>query len=238
MTAVVEEIRSRGPELVIAGPAFGSGRYGLLCVEICQSVSQALNIPCLTAMHPDNPGVEIYRGYHNAGVFLLPTRETAAGMQEALAALVRFACRLEEKGEIGPALEEGYLPRNIRRLEKTSTTGAERATEMLLATLADEAVVSEIPVENWDRVEPAAPLADLAHANIAVVTTSGVVPWGNPDGFRTYRNTSWRSGSATGSRQQASTPDRRGCAGSPPDRGSRTYRLLSRQFLNRHKGDG
>ena len=37
-----------------------------------------------------------------------------------------------------------------------------------------------------------APLADLAHANIAVVTTSGVVPWGNPDGFRTYRNTSWR----------------------------------------------
>lgn len=192
MTAVVEEIRSRAPALVIAGPAFGSGRYGVACAEICESVSQALRIPCVTAMYPDNPGVEIYRGFHNAGVFLLPTRETAAGMQEALAALARFAYRLGDGEEIGPAREEGYLPRNIRRLERTSTTGAERATEMLLATLADEPVVSEIPIENWDRVEPAAPVTDLAHANIAVVTTSGVVPWGNPDGFRTYRNTSWR----------------------------------------------
>jgi len=192
MEAVVQEIRSRGPLIVIAGPAFGSGRYGLMCAEICQTVSDALAIPCLTAMHPDNPGVDIYREYHNPGVFLLPTPETAAGMQETLASLARFMCRLLASGEIGPALEEGYLPRNIRRLEKTSTPGAERATEMLLRTLADEPPMSEVPIENWDRVEPAAPLTDLAHANIAVVTTSGVVPWGNPDGFRTYRNTYWR----------------------------------------------
>ena len=26
----------------------------------------------------------------------------------------------------------------------------------------------------------------------AVICTGGVVPWGNPDGFKTYRNTFWR----------------------------------------------
>ena len=35
-------------------------------------------------------------------------------------------------------------------------------------------------------------MEDLSSATVAVVTTSGVVPWGNPDGFRTFRNTFWR----------------------------------------------
>lgn len=192
MEAILFELRRREPELVIAGPAFGSGRYGVACAVMCQGVSEALGVPCVTAMHPDNPGVDIYREQHNPGVFLLPTQETAAGMKEALSALARFTLRLQDGRAIGPALGEGYVPRNIRRLERTSTSGAQRATEMLLQALAGQPAASEVPVENWDRVEPAAPLADLAHANIAVVTTSGVVPWGNPDGFRTYRNTYWR----------------------------------------------
>ena len=189
---IVEKIRALEPQLLIAGPAFASGRYGFLCVETCQAVSEDLGIPCLTAMHPENPAVETYRQYHNAGVFLLPTAQSAAGMQQALASLVRFAMRLAEGPAMGPASEEGYLPRDIRRLETAASPGAERATEMLLRSLAGEPVASEIPIEDWDRVDPAAPLRDLAHATLAVVTTSGVVPWGNPDGFRTYRNTYWR----------------------------------------------
>lgn len=190
--AMLDEIRRREPELVVAGPAFGSGRYGVACVEICQAVSGALAVPCVTAMHPDNPGVELYREYRNPGVFLLPAQETAAGMKTALAALAAFGLRLGEGREIGPAADAGYVPRNIRRLERASAPGARRATGMLLRVLAGAPPMSEIPIENFDRVEPAAPLTDLAHAYIAVVTTSGVVPWGNPDGFRTYRNTYWR----------------------------------------------
>jgi glycine reductase len=44
----------------------------------------------------------------------------------------------------------------------------------------------------WDDAAPAAPLANVKERNIAVVTTSGMVPWGNPDKFKTYRNTYWR----------------------------------------------
>ena len=57
------------PEVMIAGPAFNSGRYGLTCVEICNSVAQGLEIPCLTAMHEENPGVgRISRTRQFAGV--------------------------------------------------------------------------------------------------------------------------------------------------------------------------
>ena len=33
----------------------------------------------------------------------------------------------------------------------------------------------------FDRVEPAAPITDMAHTKIAIVTSGGIVPQGNPD---------------------------------------------------------
>jgi betaine reductase len=47
-------------------------------------------------------------------------------------------------------------------------------------------------MEVWDDAPPAPALAQVKDRNIALVTTSGVVPWGNPDKFKTYRNTYWR----------------------------------------------
>ena len=190
--AILNEVRSRQPQAVVAGPAFNSGRYGLSCVEICHSISNALAIPCVTAMHPENPAVETYRDYHNEKIFLLPTAETAAGMGEALVSMARFVCRLATGEEIGPASEEGYLPRGIRRLQKTDRPGVERAIEMLLKKMRNESFVTEVPMEIWDQAVPAPALSHLAGKTIAIITTSGVVPWGNPDGFKTYRNTQWR----------------------------------------------
>jgi glycine reductase len=190
--AILREVRSRQPQVIVAGPAFNSGRYGLACVEICKTLTDALEVPCVTAMHPQNPAVETYHKYHNPRVYLLPTAETAAGMNEALAALARFACRLGSAAEIGPAQEEGYLPRGIRRLERDDRPGVERAIDMLLSKLQGEAPTTEVPMEVWDRITPAHAIRDLSGATIAVITTSGVVPWGNPDRFKTYRNTFWR----------------------------------------------
>ena len=48
------------------------------------------------------------------------------------------------------------------------------------------------PMELWDDAAPAPALVRVNERNLAVVTTSGVVPWGNPDKFKTYRNTYWR----------------------------------------------
>ena len=63
---------------------------------------------------------------------------------------------------------------------------------MLLAKVADKPFATEVPMEIWDKIAPAAPLADVASAKLAMICTGGVVPWGNPDGFKTYRNTFWR----------------------------------------------
>ncbi|MBI4527319.1 MAG: glycine/betaine/sarcosine/D-proline family reductase selenoprotein B [Deltaproteobacteria bacterium] len=196
--AILREVRSRKPQVVVAGPAFNSGRYGLSCVAICNAIAEALEIPCVTAMHPENPGVSMYENYHNLKIFLLPTAETAAGMSDALDALARFASRLGSGVSIRSAREEGYLPRGIRRQERVDRPGVERAIDMLLSDLKDEPFVSEIPLQIWDQVSPAPPLRGLSSATIAIVSTSGVVPWGNPDGFKTYRNTYWRKYSIAG----------------------------------------
>lgn len=190
--AIVREVGLRRPDVLVAGPAFSSGRYGVASVELCQAVSESLRVPCVVGMHLENPGVSAYREYRNLRVYLLPTGESAAGMAQALSSLARFAHRVGSGAEIGSAEEEGYIPRGIRRLERTSRAGVERAIDILLKKVRGEAFVSEVPMEVWDQVTPAAPLTDASSATIAVITTSGVVPWGNPDGFKTYRNTFWR----------------------------------------------
>lgn len=192
MRAILEAVRARRPEILVAGPAFNSGRYGMSCVEVCHRVAGELQIPCVTAMHEDNPAIGAYRELADARVFCLPASETAAGMSDALKAMAKFVARLAAGAAIGPALQEGYLPRGIRRLEQTDRTGAERAIDMLLKKVNNEPFVTEIPMEAWDDIAPAPALADLKNRNIAVITTSGVVPWGNPDRFKTYRNTQWR----------------------------------------------
>ncbi len=190
--SVLDAVREKRPQVLVAGPAFNAGRYGMSCVEICHAVATTLNIPCVTAMHEENPALLAYRDRADSEVFCLPTSETTAGMTEALKAMAKFALRLAKKESIGPAAREGYLSRGIRRIVKTERPGYERAIDMLLKKINNEPFETEIHMEAWEEIVPAAPLTDLAERNIAVVTTSGVVPWGNPDRFKTYRNTFWR----------------------------------------------
>jgi glycine reductase len=192
IAAILAGLKEHRPDVIVAGPAFNAGRYGLACAEICQTVSERLGLPCVSGMEPENPAVSLYREAHNDKVFFFPTSETAAGMAAALKTIAPFACRLALGEEIGAANVEGYLPRGIRRLTRVDRPAADRAIDMLLAKVAGQPFETEVPMEIWDKVAPAAPLPDVAAAKLAVICTGGVVPWGNPDGFKTYRNTFWR----------------------------------------------
>jgi len=192
MNTVLDAVREHHPQVLVAGPAFNSGRYGISCAEICNAVAKALDIPCVTAMHEENPGVGTYRDFVNPNIYCLPTAASTAGMADALKALAKFAIRLASGETIGPAQREGYIGRGIRRLERTDRRGVDRAIDMLLKKINHEPFETEIPMELWDDVPPAPPLSHVNERNLAVVTTSGVVPWGNPDRFKTYRNTHWR----------------------------------------------
>ena len=46
---------------------------------------------------------------------------------------------------------------------------------------AGEPYVTELPMPVFDRVKPAPAVKDMAHARIALITSGGIVPQGNPD---------------------------------------------------------
>ena len=176
VAAIKGHLEALKPDVLVAGPAFGSGRYGLACAEVCKT-AQALGIKALTAMHPDNPGVQ--NGWPE--VLMAPTGETSADMPQALAAMVRLAGKLVRGEALGPAETEGYMPRGVRRVHDRQRPGYQRALDMLLAKLKDQPFHTEVPIHAPERVNPAAPIADLPRATIAMVTTGGLVRKGNPD---------------------------------------------------------
>ncbi|MBT3272815.1 MAG: glycine/betaine/sarcosine/D-proline family reductase selenoprotein B [Spirochaetales bacterium] len=164
------------PDIVIAGPAFNAGRYGLACGMVAKLCSR-LGIPVLSGLFPENPAVEIYRKYG----YFWPTAETAAGMRKAIPAIAELAVKLGKNGKLGTALEDGYIPRGFRNNEYVTKNAARRAIDMLMSRLAGQTPITEVPLRSFEQVEPAAPLGDLSTATIAIVTGGGMVPKGNPD---------------------------------------------------------
>lgn len=176
LAAITAHVQTLRPDVVIAGPAFNAGRYGLACAQVCQAV-QHLAVPAVCGMHPDNPGVLSYR----TAVLIVPTGATSADMPQALAALVRLASKLGRGEPLGPAEIEGYLPRGTRQVYDRQRPGYQRALDMLKAKLQGEPFVTEVPIHAPEKVSPAAPIGDLSGATIAMVTTGGLVRKGNPD---------------------------------------------------------
>src|SRR5687768_16245980 len=58
---LVALVAAQRPDLVIAGPAFLAGRYGVACGALCAAVQAELKVPAVTGMHAENPGVDLYR---------------------------------------------------------------------------------------------------------------------------------------------------------------------------------
>ena len=172
-----------GPDVFIAGPAFGSGRYGYACGTLVASAAER-GIPSVVAMHPENPGVDA------AGkAYVVPTAVNVAGMRDALPRLARLATALAQGRELGTGDDEGYLPRGFRRNYFAEKTGAERAVDLLLAKLGGEAH-TEVG-GGLDRVEPPAAVRDLSETLVALVTEAGCVPQGNPDRLASVRAKGW-----------------------------------------------
>ena len=165
------------PDVLIAGPAFHAGRYGMACGAVCKAVQDHLGVPAVTGMYQENPGLEIYRN----DVYIVPTADSARGMGEAIPKMVALARKLAAKEKIGRPSEEGYFPRGLLVNEMADKTGAERVVDMLLSKLQGKPFESEVPRPVYDRVQPAPPIREMGAATIALVTDGGLVPKGNPD---------------------------------------------------------
>ena len=174
---VFELVRRFNPDFFIAGPAFNAGRYGPACGAMCQAVHERLNIPAVTGMYVENPGLELYR----KEVYILETARSTAGMGEAVRSMTRLVLKLVEGKALGAPDGEGYFPRGIRKNEFVEDRAAERAVRTLLLKLKGESYVNEIPYLSVDKVSPSPPLREKGKATIALVTDGGIVPLGNPD---------------------------------------------------------
>ena len=175
-------IRSLQPDLLIAGPAFNAGRYGPACGAVCKAVQEELRIPAVTAMYPENPGVDLYR----RDVLIVKAGPSAAGMRDAVRAMSALL-RKRVAGEPTSPEADGYLPSGIRENVRAARSGAVRAVDMLLTLLAGGEITTELPMPVFDYVPPAPPVRDMARARIALVTEGGFVPTGNPDQLESSR---------------------------------------------------
>jgi glycine reductase complex component B subunit gamma len=187
LTQALQQLGSMEPDILVTGPAFDSGVYGLNCARLGNAVAEALGLPVVSAMFPENPGVDIGR----RRAYVVSTGRSTGAMSQALAAMAPLILRLGRGEAVGGPDEAGYLPRGLRLNAFASVNGAERAVEMLLRKVAGTPYRTEIPVPEFDEVAPARPLGCLGETVVAVVTTGGIVPRGNPDRIESRRATRW-----------------------------------------------
>ena len=176
--AVRDALEIHKPDVLVAGPAFDAGRYGLACAQICKLARDA-GIPAVTAMTPDNTGITTY----GREVIAVPTGTSPVEMLGILGKVASIALKLARHGEeaLGPASGEGYMPRGIRRSVSRETSGAARAVDMFEARLRGSGFQSEVFIRQYDNVPPQPPITSLSERTIALVTSGGMVVKGNPD---------------------------------------------------------
>ncbi len=185
--AVAQELlgmaRAAGAELLVAGPAFGSGRYGLACARLVAAAAAA-GLPALATMHPDNPGIT------DAGATpVVAAGATAREMRPTLQRVAAAIAKLATGATLTAA--DGRVVRAARIGRLVEHRAAHRAVELVLDRLGGDRESTEIPVGGFDAVEPAAPVDKAASATVALVTEGAVVPIGNPDRLESARATRW-----------------------------------------------
>jgi glycine reductase len=184
-TEILALAKEAGAELLVAGPAFGSGRYGIACARVAAAASAA-GVPALAAMDPSNPGLP-----EVAPAIAVNSGEAARHMADALTRMAAAAAVLARGGTPGEA--EGVIsgaPAGARRNTVSPHAAAERAVLLALSRLAG-GKQTEIKLPDFGHVAPAAPIADPREALVAILTEGALVPSGNPDRLESARAKHW-----------------------------------------------
>jgi glycine reductase len=147
------------------------------CGTIAKEVQDNLGIPAVSGMYIENPGADMFK----KDVYIIETKGSAAGMRAAVSKMAPLALKLARKEAIGASAEEGYLPNGTRKNFFEEKRGSRRAVEMLIKKLNGKSFVTEYPMPSFDKVEPNPAVKDITTARIALVTSGGIVPAGNPD---------------------------------------------------------
>lgn len=183
----LELVKSLDADIFFSGPAFNAGRYGLSAGNMAAAVKNELGIPTVTAMYHENPAVELFR----KDTYIIKTEILSSDMRNVVPKMTDIGLRLLKGEEIGSAEDEDYIKRDIIKNEYQNKNAAERAVDMVLASIKDEYFQTELKPPIFDTIEPAKAITDITKARIAIVTDGGLIPQDNPDKLKPNGSTNW-----------------------------------------------
>lgn len=180
---ILELAKQAGAEIIVAGPAFTSGRYGLACARVAALATRS-GLSAIASMHPENPGIgEV------GSAIVIEAGAMSREMENSLQRLANAISKLVAGEPIG--VSEGRIGVVPRRNVRESRSGSERAVDLALLRLSGDRGATEIPLPRSDRVCPASPVGGLSQSTVALLTEGGLVPVGNPDRLESSRATRW-----------------------------------------------
>lgn len=165
-------------DLLLAGPAFMAGRYGVCCTEVCNYIHNTRGVPAVTCMFEENPGRELYP----KSMYVVRGGNSAGTMRKDASAMAALANKILNDEEVLWADAEGYFPRGFRWQipHPEGIQSCRRAVDMLLKRINNEPFESELPITAEEKV-PIAPPRDASKCRVAFVSTGGLVVMGNPN---------------------------------------------------------
>jgi glycine reductase complex component B subunit gamma len=189
IATALEKIRQAKADLLVAGPCFLAGRYGMAAGALCTEVQAKLEIPVITGMAQENPGADLYR----ESLYIIDSGDNAAKMREVLEKMGRLSAKLLRHESIGLPHEEGYIPRGLIRDQFVERHAGERLVDMVMAKVKGLPFESEMPPTAFAAVPMPSALKNLKNAKLLLITDGGLVPKGNPDKIQGSAATRWGS---------------------------------------------
>jgi glycine reductase len=187
VSMVTELVQSERPDVVVLGPAFNAGRYGLVCGELATQIPLRTGVPALTGLHEESAAVGMFR----STALIVRTARSAVGMADAMKTMSALVPRLVAGEHLDDPEAEGLYGSDRRRNRLESRTAADRAVDVLLQLLRGVDVGTELALPDIESVPVPPPVADLSATTIALVTEGGLVPKGNPDRLTTGASERW-----------------------------------------------
>jgi glycine reductase len=191
---VVAKVRETGADLFVAGPCFDAGRYGMAAGALCAAIQSQLDIPAVSAMSEENPGVDLFR----EALYIIDSGTSPLRMRDIMGSMAKLGRKLVLQEPIGLPREEGYFARGLLRDQLVEKTAGTRLVDMLIAKLNKQPYESEMSPTSFKPVPMPAALNDLSKARVMLVTDGGLVPKGNPDKIEGTAATRWGAYSIEG----------------------------------------
>ena len=191
---VLDKVRDAEADLFVAGPCFEAGRYGMAAGALCSAVQSELGIPAVTAMHEENPGVDLYR----EALYIVDSGADASAMRDVVSRMVNLGQKLSAGEDIGSPSDEGYITRGLIQDAFVDETAAERLVGMLMDKVKGNPFESEMVSTSFEPIPVPAAVKDISKAKVMIITDGGLVPRGNPDRIEGLAATRWGAYSIEG----------------------------------------